>query len=342
MPIYITDSRVDWGWNERSEEERTIIRTYQSQLDAGDHGVESFSTLLSRASAALPAIEIRALLEEDSRSRTLLLASGGRVQPVNIKDATRPGRWLDLPWLPLDHFATVRCGSSSEDVRAALADASYSEVEGEEDEIDVPLEYSSLDELRSSMNLVAQAMTGEPDQFVADVNHERYLVSLRPGAASIQPLTPWPSSDREDHATLVRTLLSKSRSELFPVRVSARERMAASGATKMAQALFLPEALLAELQVEGVRTDRSLSYLVQYAWKEARERIRSLPDRSAAESLQRSFADSAKGKQTLYFPGDMLAEIEDEAARFDSSASWIVQLACSIAKTAFAALPSAE
>ena len=38
-------------------------------------------------------------------------------------------------------------------------------------------------------------------------------------------------------------------------------------------------------------------------------------------------AGSDKRKQSLYFPEDMLKEIQDEAARQDRSLSWIVQKA---------------
>lgn len=48
-----------------------------------------------------------------------------------------------------------------------------------------------------------------------------------------------------------------------------------------------------------------------------------------------------KRKQSLYFPGDTLAEIEAEADRQDRSISWIVQQAWRIAKPQVLAFPSA-
>lgn len=39
-----------------------------------------------------------------------------------------------------------------------------------------------------------------------------------------------------------------------------------------------------------------------------------------------------KRKQSLYFPTDMLQEIEDEAQRLDRSKSWIVQRAWLVAR----------
>lgn len=43
-------------------------------------------------------------------------------------------------------------------------------------------------------------------------------------------------------------------------------------------------------------------------------------------------AGSDKRKQSLYFPEDMLKEIQEEAARQDRSLSWIVQKAWKIAR----------
>ncbi|MBL8934587.1 MAG: TIGR04563 family protein [Archangium sp.] len=45
-------------------------------------------------------------------------------------------------------------------------------------------------------------------------------------------------------------------------------------------------------------------------------------------------------KQSLYFPEDMLKEIEFEAERQDRSLSWIVQQAWKIARTDLKKMPS--
>ena len=47
-----------------------------------------------------------------------------------------------------------------------------------------------------------------------------------------------------------------------------------------------------------------------------------------------------KRKQSLYFPEDMLAEIEAEARRQDRSLSWIVQKAWKIARKEIMKYPS--
>lgn len=45
-------------------------------------------------------------------------------------------------------------------------------------------------------------------------------------------------------------------------------------------------------------------------------------------------------KQSLYFPEEMLKEIETEAGRQDRSLSWIVQQAWKIARTDLKKMPS--
>ncbi len=51
-------------------------------------------------------------------------------------------------------------------------------------------------------------------------------------------------------------------------------------------------------------------------------------------------AGSDKRKQSLYFPEEMLKEIQAEAARQDRSLSWIVQKAWKIARTEIQKFPS--
>lgn len=47
-----------------------------------------------------------------------------------------------------------------------------------------------------------------------------------------------------------------------------------------------------------------------------------------------------KRKQSLYFPEDMLKEIQDEATRQDRSMSWIVQTAWKLARNDIKKMPS--
>jgi uncharacterized small protein (TIGR04563 family) len=66
--------------------------------------------------------------------------------------------------------------------------------------------------------------------------------------------------------------------------------------------------------------------------------LESAPDSPAYEWSEMANAD--KRKQSLYFPEDMLKEIQDEAARQDRSLSWIVQKAWKIARKEIMKYPS--
>ena len=46
---------------------------------------------------------------------------------------------------------------------------------------------------------------------------------------------------------------------------------------KRKQSLYFPEAMLKEIQTEANRQDRSLSWIVQQAWKVARSEIKRFP-----------------------------------------------------------------
>lgn len=53
-----------------------------------------------------------------------------------------------------------------------------------------------------------------------------------------------------------------------------------------------------------------------------------------------TMATTDKRKQSLYFPEEMLKEIQNEANRQDRSLSWVVQQAWRIARTEIARFPS--
>ena len=50
-----------------------------------------------------------------------------------------------------------------------------------------------------------------------------------------------------------------------------------AGSDKRKQSLYFPEEMLKEIQEEATRQDRSLSWIVQKAWKIARNEIRRYP-----------------------------------------------------------------
>ena len=50
-----------------------------------------------------------------------------------------------------------------------------------------------------------------------------------------------------------------------------------AGSDKRKQSLYFPEEMLKEIGDEATRQDRSLSWIVQKAWKAARKEIMSIP-----------------------------------------------------------------
>lgn len=53
---------------------------------------------------------------------------------------------------------------------------------------------------------------------------------------------------------------------------------------KRKQSFYFPQLMLEEIQKESIRQDRSLSYIIQCAWKEARKTIMSYPNTPLASS----------------------------------------------------------
>ena len=55
------------------------------------------------------------------------------------------------------------------------------------------------------------------------------------------------------------------------------ENNTSRGSDKRKQSLYFPEAMLQEIKDEAARLDRSLSWIVQRAWKIARMEIKKIP-----------------------------------------------------------------
>ena len=65
-----------------------------------------------------------------------------------------------------------------------------------------------------------------------------------------------------------------------------------------------------------------------------------VPSNAVRQGVQRWMSDSRK--QSLYFPDEMLAEIQQQALRLDRSLSWIVQQAWRSARAQVAGFPGTE
>ncbi len=62
---------------------------------------------------------------------------------------------------------------------------------------------------------------------------------------------------------------------------------------KRKQSLYFPEEMLREIQHEATRQDRSLSWIVQKAWKLARKDIVKFP---SVNDIEDDMADDVRGK----------------------------------------------
>ena len=65
-----------------------------------------------------------------------------------------------------------------------------------------------------------------------------------------------------------------------------------SATDKRKQSLYFPEEMLKEIGAEATRQDRSLSWIVQKAWKAARKEIMNIP---SVEGLPGSQEDEKDG-----------------------------------------------
>ena len=61
------------------------------------------------------------------------------------------------------------------------------------------------------------------------------------------------------------------------VRLADNDSNKTAGSDKRKQSLYFPEAMLQEIKDEAARLDRSLSWVVQRAWKMARLEIKKIP-----------------------------------------------------------------
>lgn len=75
---------------------------------------------------------------------------------------------------------------------------------------------------------------------------------------------------------------SKPQSSSKPVEASAPS----APSDKRKQSLYFPESMLEEINDEAVRLDRSLSWIVQRAWKTARPEIRRIPSSRSVDEVE--------------------------------------------------------
>jgi hypothetical protein len=92
------------------------------------------------------------------------------------------------------------------------------------------------------------------------------------------------------------------------------------------------------VQKHAVRFDRSLSFIVQTAWK-VKYPVVAASDRDTLAASLRSF-DGKKVKQGLFFMGSMILQFGEQAARVGESESFVVQAAVALAIPELEKMPS--
>lgn len=90
-------------------------------------------------------------------------------------------------------------------------------------------------------------------------------------AAAVQPPSRVSADTQSFQTSPARTTTSNEQQTRGLMSDNAR------GSDKRKQSLYFPEAMLQEIKDEAARLDRSLSWIVQRAWKTARADIRKIP-----------------------------------------------------------------
>lgn len=324
MPYYVRMSRLDWGYDDAPADLQTVLRDANLELSSLNHTAETFEAELRALAAARPEVTLDALLEDGFRAYVLFRARGGvvSVEAVDERCEGALDREVDLP---LDDLATVNVGEAVESISALLEDNEELDADEETGEVTLPLFYADEATMRAAMDRVAAAMTEGEERFVAEVDLDRFLIELRPGVATVHRLVIVTEPE------LVGRLLRGEYTE--PPAPPPRPD------EKREQALYFPESMLQSMKEEASRLDVSLSFVTQRAWKLAREVIGEKERDALADALE-EFREDDKRKQTLFFPGSLLIEIQAQATRLDSSMSFVVQSAWVFARSSIAALPA--
>jgi uncharacterized small protein (TIGR04563 family) len=102
------------------------------------------------------------------------------------------------------------------------------------------------------------------------------LVPEKPGPLATEPASPSPRDARRDAFAEARADLDRPPGPPI-LRAVGEEPAGASDRRK--QSVYFPEGMLQEIEREAERLDRTLSWVVQTAWRIARCRMAAPPDR---------------------------------------------------------------
>ncbi|MGE0869508.1 MAG: hypothetical protein AB7P03_13155 [Kofleriaceae bacterium] len=330
MPAYVRAIHIDWHYDEASPQLRKILSEANERLSSRNHTWDTFREQLRELAVREPDVVADAFVEDGYRLYWLF-----RVRPVALK----AGR--SLRELGDARVEQVQISERVEDVTAGPVELPYDdaltvtlardhelvgELGGDDNSIDVPLEYGDADEMRTMLERIANAMDDGGGRFVAEAGFDRFLVELAPGRAVTRRLVLGTEAD----------LVARLRHAQYTA-VPAPPRKPGE---KYEQPLYWPDSMLQFLQEQATRTDRSLSNLVQLAFASTREAI-AASNYGQLIAAKQSFGGD-KRKQTLYFPGEMLDAMEALAARRDNSLSFVAQCAVALARDTMLAVPEAE
>jgi uncharacterized small protein (TIGR04563 family) len=323
MPSYMRFSRIDWHYERATPDLQAVLRQANHELSSPYHTAETFENELRAVASTRRDLVADALVEDGFRAYRLYRARDGEVSATEVDE--RPDGVLgERVSLPFGDVASVTLRREVDHVRSMLqAQSDFDGGEGAE--VDLPLCYDDESSMREVLGAVAKSIEGGEHRFVAEVGLDRFLVELRPGGATVRRLVFVTEPDLVAHLLLRRFA---DVPEPPPRPTETRE-----------QPVYLSQDMLQVIKNEALRLDKSLSWLVQKAWKIARPKVVT-SDRQTLSALRLGPSGAKAQKQTVFFPGDMLVEIRDQATRLDSSVSFVVQSAWALASAAIAALPA--
>lgn len=300
MPDFLRTIQIDWHYDEASPQIRKLLPEANQSLSSTDHTFDTFREQLHELAGKHLDIVADAFVEDAYRRYWLF-----RVRTLPQKAG------MSLREMSQLRVEAIEIPMRFEDGTKAV-ELPYDDVID-----DVPLEYADEAEMRAALTNLQTSGT-----FVADAGFERFLVELAPEKTVIRKVVP----------AIEAELVGRLRRGEY-MAVPAPPRVADE---KYEQSLYWPESMLKFLTEQAVRTDRSLSSIVQEAFNKARKKI-AASDREELAEKKRVF-DGETRRQSLYFHGDMLDEIAAEAARLDSSLSFVAQSAVALARDAILAL----
>lgn len=322
MPYYVKMTRIDWHYDEASPELRALLPEANLQLMSRNHTAQTFEEELRRLAVERRDVVADALVEDGFRSYWLYRVREGVVSVTAAEERAEDslGREVELP---LDDMATVTLVRSGDEIREMLEEQTEFDGCDEDGEVTLPIGYDDEPSMRELLARVAHAIDSGEHRFVAEVEADRFLIDLAPGRAKVQKLVA------VTEPALFARLISARYADVPepPPRPGERRE----------QALYWPEEVLQALKEEASRLDVSLSNLVQKAWKASREKVAG-SDRASLAALVAGFTGD-KRKQTILLPGEILVELREQAARLDSSLSFVAQGAWALARDALSALP---